>query len=294
MMSASDNTDGTEKQMIPGKYYLMKIKRMTPQGAYLNDKDGDPAEDVLLPKKQIPENAVTGDEINVFVYRDSRDRLICTVNKPAITLGEFAVLEVVDTTKIGAFLDWGLEKDLFLPFDEQNRKIHKGDKLFVGMKLDRSQRLVATMKIYDMLEINHPYELNARVKATVISINDRMGAFVAVENKYHGLIPQKEMTESLNVGDVLNARVNQIRRDGKLVLSIRKKAYGQMDVDSEKLIEELKKNKGHLPYNDKTNPNVIKGRLGFSKAAFKRAVGRLLKRKVIKFEDDGITLVEKK
>jgi predicted RNA-binding protein (virulence factor B family) len=280
--------------MLPGNYYSMKIKRIAPQGAYLNIRDGDPSEDVLLPKKQVPENAKTGDEINVFVYRDSSDRMISTVNKPAISLGEFAVLEVADTTKIGAFLDWGLEKDLFLPFDEQNRKIHKGDKLFVGIKLDKSQRLVATMKIYDMLEINHPYELNARVKATVISINDRMGAFVAVENKYHGLIPLKEITESLNPGDIVNARVNQIRRDGKLVLSIRKKAYGQMDTDSEKLIEELKKSKGHLPYNDKTDPRIIKGRLGFSKAAFKRAVGRLLKRKIIRFEDDGITLIDKK
>lgn len=280
--------------MIPGKYYSMKIKRMTPQGAYLNIKDGDPSDDVLLPKKQVPEKAAVGDDINVFVYRDSSDRMISTVNKPAITLGEFAVLEVADTTKIGAFLDWGLEKDLFLPFDEQNRKIHKGDKLFVGMKLDKSQRLVATMKIYDMLDTNHPYELNARVKATVISINDRMGAFVAVENKYHGLIPLKELNEDLEAGDILNARVNQIRRDGKLVLSIRKKAYGQMDTDSDKLVEELKKNKGHLPYNDKTDPRIIKGRLGFSKAAFKRAIGRLLKRKIIRFEEDGITLIDKK
>lgn len=280
--------------MIPGKYYILKIKRMTPQGAYLNEDGGDLSEDVLLPGKQVPENARVGDEINVFIYRDSKDRIISTVNKPILTLGEFAVLEVVDTTKIGAFLDWGLEKDLFLPFDEQNRKIHKGDKLFVGIKLDRQNRLCATMKVYDMLETNHSYELNARVTATIISINEKMGAFLAVENKYHGLLPKKEMTERLEAGDKVNARVNQIRRDGKLVLSIRKKAYGQMDVDSERIIEELRKNNGFIPYDDKTNPLIIKSRFGFSKAAFKRAVGRLLKRNIIKFENEGITLLEKK
>ncbi|HPQ46252.1 MAG TPA: S1-like domain-containing RNA-binding protein, partial [Clostridia bacterium] len=162
--------------MIPGKYYKMKIKRMTPQGAYLNIDGGNPSDDVLLPKKQVPEKAVPGDEIDVFVYRDSKDRMISTTNKPNIALGEFGVLEVADTTKIGAFLDWGLEKDLFLPFDEQNRNIHKGDKLLVGIKLDKQNRLCATMKIYDMLDVKHPYELNARVKATVLRINDRMGA----------------------------------------------------------------------------------------------------------------------
>ena len=281
-------------EMIPGKYYKMKIKRMTPQGAYLNIDGGNPSDDVLLPKKQVPEKAVPGDEIDVFVYRDSKDRMISTTNKPNIALGEFGVLEVADTTKIGAFLDWGLEKDLFLPFDEQNRNIHKGDKLLVGIKLDKQNRLCATMKIYDMLDVNHPYELNARVKATVLRINDRMGAFVAVENKYHGLIPLKELTEDLKVGDTVNARVNQIRRDGKLVLSIRKKAYGQMDTDSEKIIEELRKNNGFLPFNDSTEPRIIKGRFGFSKAAFKRALGRLLKRKAVKFENDGIVLVEKR
>lgn len=279
--------------MIPGRYYRMKIKRIAPQGAYLNDKDGNPEDDVLLPKKQIPTQITTGDELTVFIYRDSKDRLISTINKPALTLSEFGVLEVVDTTKIGAFLDWGLEKDLFLPFDEQNRKIHKGDKLFVGMKLDKQNRLCATMRVYDMLTTDHSYNLNDRVKATVISLNDKMGAFMAVEGKYHGLIPRKEMIERLVIGDEVNARINQIRRDGKLVLSIRKKAYGQMDSDAGKIIEMLKENNGYLPYNDKTDPLIIKGRFGFSKAAFKRAVGRLLKSKIIKFEDEGISLSDK-
>lgn len=277
--------------MIPGKYYKLQIKRIMPQGAYLNEIEGNHEEDVLLPGKQVPDDAKPGDMIDVFLYRDSNDRLITTVNKPKFGLGEMGLLTVIDTTRIGAFMDWGLEKDLFLPFDEQKGKIHKGDRLFVSIKLDRENRLCATMKVYDMLKDDHTYKLNDRVTGTVISINDRMGAFVAVEGLYHGLIPRKEFTGRLRAGENVNARINQIRSDGKLVLSIRKKAYGQIDDDAHRIIEMLRENNGYLPYDDKTDSLIIKGKFGFSKSAFKRAVGRLLKRNVIKFENEGIRLL---
>ena len=280
-------------ELIPGTYRELEIKRITPHGAFLNYSKDAASDDVLLPGQQIPEGAAPGTIVKVFIYRDSKDRLISTVRKPKLAMGDFGWLTVADTSKIGAFLDWGLEKDLFLPFDEQNRKIHKGDKLFVGVKLDKKNRLCATMRIHDLLETNHSYSLNARVDAVVYSLNDRMGAFAAVDGKYYGLIPRKEFTGRLKVGDRIKARVNQIRRDGKLVLSIRKKAYGEIDSDSAKIIDRLIQNDGFLPYDDKTDPLIIKGRFGFSKAAFKRALGRLLKQKRIKFKDDGISLIDK-
>ncbi len=274
-----------------GIYHKLRILRKSAHGVYLNKEDGSPGDDVLLPIKQVPANASIGDEIDVFVYMDSEDRVISTVNHPLLTLGECGMLRVAQTTKIGAFMDWGLEKDLFLPFDNQRDKIHTGDNLFVGVIHDDKNRLCATMHVYDMLSSDTSYGLNDKVKGQVYSINNKIGAFVAVDNKYHGLVPNKEIIKKLKIGEVIEGRVSNIRNDGKLVLSLRKKAYGEIDGDAEKLIFELKKNSGFLPYGDKSSPNLIKKRFAMSKSAFKRAIGRLLKLKKIEITDKGITLV---
>ncbi len=275
-----------------GKYHKLRILRKSAHGAYLNKEDGSPVDDVLLPIRQVPENSKIGDEIEVFVYMDSEDRVISTVNKPRLVLGECGLLKVAQTTKIGAFLDWGLEKDLFLPFDNQRGKIHTGDIVFAGVIHDNKNRLCATMNAYDMLSADSPYKLNDMVKGTVYAINEKVGVFVAIDDKYHGLIPNREILDNLKFGDEIEARVSNVRTDGKLILSLRKKAYGEIDSDAEKILAELKKNSGVLPYGDKSSPNLIKKKFGMSKAAFKRAIGRLLRNRKIEITDTGIVLIE--
>lgn len=276
-----------------GAYYKLKILRKSAHGAYLNTEDGISQDDVLLPIKQVPANSSIGDEIDVFIYMDSEDRVISTTNKPRISIGQCGMLRVVQTTKIGAFLDWGLEKDLFLPFDNQRGKLHTGDMIYVAVIHDRKNRLCATMNVYDILTSDSPYKLNDQIEGTVYSINEKIGVFVAVDDKYHGLIPSREVTDNIAFGDKISARVSNIRSDGKLILSLRKKSYGEIETDSDRILNELKKNGGFLPYGDKTSPNLIKKRFSMSKAAFKRAIGRLLKQRKIDITEKGIILTKR-
>lgn len=275
-----------------GEIQKLEVLRITSIGAYLNDKENPSENDILLPNNQLESEIQVEDEIQVFIYRDSEDRLISTLKKPLITLGKLAYLKVVDVTKVGAFLDWGLEKDLLLPFKEQTVRVRIGKEYLVGLYLDKSDRLCATMDIYKMLSDEAPYQENARVPATVYSINEDMGVFVAVDNAYYGLIPKSEVYREFKIGEKIEARVVKVREDGKLDLSVREKAYLQMDEDATLILEKLEKNKGILNLNDKSDANTIKTELNMSKNAFKRAVGRLLKEEKIKFLDDGIKLLE--
>ncbi len=245
---------------------------------------------VLLPAKQVPEGAQVGDRVEVFVYRDSEDRLIATVRMPMLELGGLAVLEVSDVTGIGAFLDWGLEKDLLLPFSEQTKKVKKGEKYLVSLYIDKSDRLCGTMKVYDMLRTDSPYKTDDQVRGIVFSINPDYGCFVAVDGLYMGMIPKKEMVRRLRIGEELDCRVTGIREDGKLNLSIRKKAYLQIDEDSMKIMNKLEEYGGSLPYHDKSSPEEIREEFSMSKNEFKRAIGRLYKMKKIVIKDEGIEL----
>lgn len=271
-----------------GKYQKLQIFRESQFGVYLNTKNDKSTDDVLLPKKQVPPEAEIGDELEVFVYKDSEDRMIATVNKPKLSVGELALLQVVETTRIGAFLDWGLEKDLLLPFKEQNGKVIKGGTYLVGLYVDNSDRLCATMNIYDMLSDNSPYKEKDRAHGTVFGINKDFGAFIAVDNKYIGLIPNKEIYRDINISDDLEVRIKKIRPDGKLELSIRNEAYNEIEGDAQKIMDRLKSSGGRLKLNDNSSPELIKNELGMSKGAFKRAVGRLLKEGAIKITGDGI------
>ena len=273
-----------------GKTQKLEVVRSAQIGVYLNSKDSKDKDAILLPNNQVPQGTSIGDEIEVFVYKDSEDRIIATMKKPKLTIGELAKLTVVETTKIGAFLDWGLEKDLFLPFREQIGTVKKGSTYLVGMYLDNSNRLCATMNIYNLLSSESPYKQNDRVKGTVYNISKSMGAFVAVDNKYQGLIPNKELYGSYAEGDIVEARVNRVRQDGKLELSLRKEAYNEIEDDAQKIMAKLKSNGGSLPINDSSTPERIKTELNMSKAAFKRAVGRLLKEGVIEITDKGINM----
>lgn len=271
----------------PGKVQSLEIRKITPIGAYLSD-DGSKKVDVLLPEKEVPKGIKIGDEIEVFVYRDSKDRLISTTRRPKILLGEFGALKVVDITKVGAFLDWGLEKDLLLPYSEQTIKVHKGREYLVNLYVDKSGRLCATMKVYPLLKNTDKYETGEWVEGYVYQINPEIGAFVAVESLYHGLILTKDMNEDIHCGEKIKARVAEIRNDGKLVLSPNRKAYKEIPKDAMKILEKLNENKGLLPYNDKTNPYIIKKDLNMSKSSFKRAIGKLLKEKKVRMTERGI------
>ena len=274
-----------------GKWQSLYMSRRTEHGVYLTDivteKKGQ-AEEVLLPSKQAPEDLKRGDSIDVFVYRDSKDRMIATINTPLITLGEVKLLRVVSTSSIGAFVDWGLEKDLLLPFAEQTKRVSAGEEVLVSLYIDKSSRLALTMNVYENLSCQSPYEKNDQVEGRVYQISDRFGAFVAVDDKYSALIPHREVFDDIRVGRVISARVTDVREDGKLSLSPRQKAYLQMDEDAVHVMEVIESFDGVLPFSDSASPEVIKRELGMSKNAFKRAVGRLYKERKIEIKANSI------
>lgn len=272
-----------------GKIQTLTIVKKVDFGVYLADRENASQSDkVLLPAKQVPKGAETGDKVEVFIYRDSKDRLIATTNKPKLTLGGTAKLRVVQTGKIGAFLDWGLEKDLLLPFKEQTKKVAEGEEYLVSLYVDKSSRLCATMKIYHYLQQDSPYRKDDRVTGTVYEISDNFGAFVAVDDRYSGLIPQKEMYGDIQIGNTVTARVTDVKEDGKLSLSVREKAYLQIEQDSEKILQMIDGFGGILPFTDKASPEKIKKETGMSKSEFKRAVGHLLKEKKITIKETVI------
>ena len=244
---------------------------------------------VLLPAKQVPKEIGLGDKMTVFVYKDSKDRMISTTQTPKLKLGEFAPLTVVSVQKIGAFLDWGLEKDLFLPYKEQIGKVQQQDQVLVRLYIDKSKRLCASMKqIYEMLELNSPYQRGDMVSGRVYEFSDNFGAFVAVDDRYSALIPRHEDHSFLRIGDCIEARVTGVKPDGKLDLTLPEKAYMQMDQDAKRVLEILEEYAGVLPFNDKASPEIIMRETKMSKNAFKRAVGRLYKEHQIEITEKCI------
>ncbi|MCI9141383.1 MAG: S1 RNA-binding domain-containing protein [Lachnospiraceae bacterium] len=271
-----------------GKKQELFVVRKAEFGVYLASSPEEKKEVVLLPSKQVPEDCGIGDAVTVFIYRDSRDRLIATVREPKLQMGQVAELEVVQTGKIGAFLDWGLEKDLLLPFRQQRGKVEQGQRLLVSLYIDKSDRLCATMNVYENLRTDSPYGPDDRVTGRVYEMSDNFGAFVAVDNVYSALIPLKELYGKVELGQDISARVVKVREDGRLTLSIRDKAYLQMDKDAERILTMLEEREGTLPFNDKASPELIKQETGMSKNEFKRAVGRLYKERKIEFKGDCI------
>lgn len=273
-----------------GKIQTLQVVKKVDFGVYLGDGE-DERDKVLLPRKQVPEQAKIGDEVEVFVYRDSSDRLIATVHKPKLTLHSVARLRVAQVGRIGAFLDWGLEKDLFLPYKEQTKRVSEGEECLAALYIDKSDRLCATMNVYPYLSVDSPYKKDDRVNGTVYEISDNFGAFVAVDDKYSGLIPKKELYGAVRIGEVIQARVAEVKRDGKLDLSIREKAYLQIEKDAERVMEAIDSFDGALPFTDKASPEVIKRELQMSKNEFKRAVGQLLKEGRIQITERAIRSV---
>jgi len=287
-----------------GKKQTLEVVQLTDFGVYLagdNDEDkyskrkssADLAiSKILLPKSQLKPDTNIGDSYEVFVYKDSEDRPIATTTIPPLELDGFALLTVKECSSIGAFLDWGLAKDLLLPFKEQTYEVSTGDSVLVKLYIDKSKRLCATMKIYDALKTDSDYKRDDKVHGTVYEIIDAFGAFVAVDNRYSALIPNKELFRTVTPGEQIEARVVLVHEDGKLMLSLREKAYLQLDEDASKIYERLIKENGFLPYHDKSDAEEIKKEFNLSKNAFKRAIGHLMKDGKITILDNGIQLIK--
>lgn len=278
-----------------GEMQELVIAKKVEFGVYLVSPDDVRGEDkILLPQKQVPEEAQSGDKITVFVYRDSSDRKIATTKRPRIVMGEIAYLKVAEMSRIGAFMNWGLEKDLFLPFKEQVGEIKLNGEYLVGLYIDKSDRLCATMNLFKVLRTDSPYKVNDMVKGTVFSLKRGLGAMVAVDGKYLGLIHEGEILKPMRPGDEVELRVSNVKEDGKLDLSLKDAPRLQIDKDGEKVLSVLMKNKGQLKLNDESSPEAIYEALNMSKGSFKKAIGRLMKKGLIDITREGIRLAEKK
>lgn len=275
-----------------GELQELQIVKKVDFGIYLEEKDSQEEHNrVLLPKKQVPEGAQLGQTLQVFLYKDSQDRIIATTTVPKLMMGQLAVLRVAQVNKMGAFLDWGLEKDLFLPFKQQTRKVREQEEVLVTLYIDKSERLCATMNVYKQLQSDSPYHAGDNVSGIIYENSDRFGWFVAVDNRYSAIIPVNEAFGDLRIGNVVQARVTKVREDGKLNLSIREKSYLQMYPDMDKVMKLLESYDGVLPFTEKASPEVILRETGMSKNAFKRAVGHLYKERKIAIEDGKIRLI---
>ena len=259
-------------------------------GIYLGESQSA-EERVLLPVKQVPADIKLGQKLKVFLYKDSKDRMIATTREPKLTIGAMAPLRVKEIGKIGAFLDWGLEKDLFLPYKEMTTRVEADDEVLVTLYIDKSSRLCATMRgLYDLMQKDSGYQKDDMVTGRVYEFSDNFGTFVAVDDKYSARIPRFEDCSYLKVGDVIEAKVTAVKEDGKLDLTLREKAYIQMDADAEKILDLLDSYAGVLPFSEKASPEVIKRETGLSKNAFKRAVGHLYKAHKVTLEDGKIRM----
>ncbi|MBK6978177.1 MAG: GntR family transcriptional regulator [Cytophagaceae bacterium] len=280
--------------MKVGEYNTLKILRGTGVGMYLGDDEGN---DVLLPHKYIPENAVIGEDIDVFIYRDSEDRLIATNLKPLILLNEFAVLEVVAVTGIGAFLDWGLEKDLFVPFKEQNHKLQTGQWVPVYLYLDtQTDRLVASAKVNKFFKNDQieNLEIGQEVDLMVFEKTD-LGHNVVINNLYKGLVFENETFRRIAWGDNLKGFIKNIREDGKIDVSLQPIGFRKyIEPAAQQILDKLKQNNGILHLSDKSDPIEVMEILEMSKKSFKKAIGGLYKDKKIDILTDSIVILEEK
>lgn len=276
-----------------GKNNTLTVLRITPPGIYLGNDDNDDV--VLLPNKYIPAGAEVGQQLTVFIYRDSEDRLVATTLTPKIQLNEFSSLVVKEVNDYGAFLDWGLEKDLLVPYREQKIKMKKSERYIVYLYLDsETDRMVATSKIDRFLE-NEAEDLYRGDKVSLlIGENTDLGINVVVNKKYRGLLYRNEVFKKIYPGDETEGFVKSIREDGKIDISLQPQGVQNIDASAELVLEKLKSSKGFLALNDNSDPDSIMHKLQMSKKSFKKAIGVLFKQRLISIEEAGIYLLPKK
>ena len=283
-----------------GKIQKMIVDRFTSVGAYLTEveKEGEELEDIsiLLPNNELEEGELKeGDEVEVLIYMDSEDRPVATFRKTEALVGTLAKLEVTDVNpKLGAFMDWGLKKELLLPRGQQEIPVEVGKKYLVGIYEDSKGRLSATMKIYKFLLPSTSIKKNDIVSGTVYRIEPNIGVFVAVEDRYFGLIPKIEYFKDYKVGDEIEARVIRVREDGKIDLTPRERAYIQIDEDAELILGKMRLLGDSFGFTDKSSPEEIIDYFNMSKKAFKRAMGNLLKNGKVEKNEKGYYRIVKK
>ncbi len=271
-----------------GKTQVLTIQRFTTVGAFLSDEEK--SQDILLPRKFVKKDWQVGKKIEVFVYKDNENRPIATTLKPKIELGQLAILQVKDINKVGAFLDWGLEKDLYLPYEEQTMKIRKHDYYLVALYEDKSTRLTATMKVGPYFSKEVPYKENDWVEGHVYSFDYDIGAFILVDNKYNAMLAANEIDGIMKVNDHVKLRVKNVKADGKIDLTRNNRVHEQLGSDSEKIYTILRDNGGYLRVGDNSDPKLIYSIFKMSKSQFKRSLGRLYKQRRIIFINDGIKI----
>jgi len=271
-----------------GQVNSLSLFKKTIFGFFLRDAESD--HEVLLPNKYVPKNLDIGDSIDVFLYTDSEDRIVATTLNPKILLHEVAVLEVKDVTKFGSFLDWGLEKDLFLPFAEQDGRVQKGDKITVCLRFDeRTNRLFASAKIKTPSNQEITVKVGDEVDLIVGGKSD-LGYQVIINNLYIGLLFFNKIFRPLRQGDKIKGFIEKVRDDGKIDVCLQKKGYIQIVDSQDILLKKLQENNGVLHLTDNSDPKVIARELLMSKKAFKKCVGALYKQRKIKIEADCIVL----
>lgn len=272
-----------------GQYNELQLLRFTSVGAYLGDDDGN---DVLLPNKYLKQEFEIGQKLNVFLYLDHDERIVATTEQPLIELHSFAYLKVVETTHIGAFLDWGLIKHLFCPFKEQNVKMEEGKYYLIYLYIDdATQRLVATAKIKKHIEREHIVVTEGQEVDLLICDKTDLGQNVIVNDTYGGLIFNSYITKKIYRGDKMKGYILKIREDGKLDISLEKPGYKKIDPASQTLLDLLKEHEGVLYLSDKSDPEDIREIAGMSKKTFKQAVGNLYKNKQILIHPNSIELI---
>lgn len=269
-----------------GTYQTLEVDRLTPPGAYLTDG----TDDVLLPTRYVPSKTKEGDRLKVFIYRDSEDRIICTTQRPHAGVNEFAYLKVKDTNPVGAFMDWGIDKDLLVPFREQKNKLQRGQWCLVYLYLDeKTDRIAATAKVAKYFHSEPEVEEGEAVELLVTNETE-LGVNVVVNNRYKGLIYHNDLFHDVLEGDRIKGYVKAVRQDGKLDISLRQVGLANLETGAQQILDELTAGNGFLPLHDKSDPEDIQSLLQMSKKNFKRSVGILYKKELITIAKNGIRL----
>lgn len=273
-----------------GQHNTLRVDRILDQGAYLEDQEGN---SVLLPKRYVSSNLKIDDELTVFIYNDSEDRPVATTEEPLVALNDFAMLKAVGNTKYGTFMDWGLAKDLLVPFREQNKEMREGYYYLIYLYLDEeTNRLVGSNKITKYLKSIKPdLKYGEEVDLIVWNKTD-LGVKVIVNGAHQGLLYNNEIFNEIKMGDRIKGFVKLIREDNKLDISLQKQGYSNIEPNAKKILEKLESNRGFVALNDKSDPELIVAALGMSKSTFKKSIGALYKLRKISIDKDGIRLLK--
>ncbi len=271
-----------------GRYNRLEIVKEVSFGIYL---DGGEDGEILLPLKEVPEECAPGDVLNVFIYLDMEERLVATTRQPYAQVGDFACLEVAWVNEYGAFLDWGLMKDLFVPFREQKTKMQKGRRYVVHVHLDEeSYRIMASAKVERYLSDEHPEYSPGEEVDVMVWQRTELGYKVIVDNNFSGMLYHNEIFRPLEPGMKMNAFVKQVRPDGKIDLELQKSGYRKVDDFADILLEYIRNHGGKTPLNDRSDAEIIYATFGVSKKTFKKAVGELYRKRLVILEEGGIRL----